>query len=89
MELGAELGIGTMAMTTSIGVCLLALAVIALAKPLRILFRFLLSAAAGGILLFLGHSIGAAVGVNGITLLTAGLLGLPGVFGLFLLSILL
>lgn len=85
--MGTELG--TMAMTASIGVCLLALAVIVFAKPLRLLFGFALSATAGGIVLFVGQSIGAAVGVNGATLLTAGLLGLPGVLGLFLLSILL
>ena len=89
MELGAEMGLGTLAVTASIGVCLLALAVIALAKPLRILFRFLLSAAAGSVLLFIGQSIGAAVGVNGATVLTAGVLGFPGVVGLFVLSILL
>lgn len=82
-------GIGTMAMTASIGVCLLALAVILLAKPLQMLFRFAAAAAAGGIVLFLGHSMGAAVGINGVTLFTAGLLGLPGVLGLFVLSILL
>lgn len=80
---------GTAAMTASIGICLLALAVIALAKPLQMLFRFLLSAAAGGVLLFVGSSLGAAVGVNGVTLLVSGLLGLPGVLGLFLLSVLL
>ena len=84
-----ETGIGTMAMTASIGVCLLALTVILLAKPLRMLFRFAVSAAAGGVVLFLGHSMGAAVGINGVTLLTAGLLGLPGVIGLFMLSVLL
>ena len=80
---------GTMAMTASIGICLLVLAVIALAKPLQMLFRFLLSAAVGGVVLFVGHSMGAAVGVNGVTLLTAGTLGLPGVAGILLLSILL
>ena len=82
-------GNGTMAMTASIGICLLALVVIALAKPLRVLFRFLLSAAAGGIVLFVGNSLGAAVGVNGVTLAAAGVLGLPGVLGIFLLSVLL
>lgn len=86
MEMGMT---GTMAMTASIGICLLVLAVIALAKPLQMFFRFLLSAAVGGVVLFVGHSMGAAVGVNGVTLLTAGALGLPGVLGIFLLSILL
>lgn len=67
----------------AIFVCLIALGLLALAKPLRLLLRFLLSAAAGGMVLFLGQSLGAAVGVNGITLLIAGLLGLPGVAGVF------
>lgn len=84
-----ETGIGTMAMTASIGVCLLALVVILLAKPLQMLFRFVVSAAVGGVVLFIGHSIGAAVGINAVTLLTAGMLGLPGVLGLFVLSVLL
>lgn len=88
-ELGMESGLSTMAMTASIGICLLALAVILLAKPLRMLLRFMLSAAAGGIVLLVGNSMGAAVGVNGVTLLTAGVLGLPGVLGLFVLSVLL
>ena len=74
-------------MTCAIFVCLFALALIALAKPLQTLLRFGLSAAVGGVLLFLGQSLGAAVGLNGATLLTAGILGLPGVIGVFLLSI--
>ncbi len=76
-------------MACAIFVCLFALALIALAKPLQMLLRFGLSAAVGGILLFLGQSLGAAVGVNGATLLAAGILGLPGVAGLFLLSFIL
>lgn len=74
-------------MTCAIFVCLFALALIALAKPLQMLLKFGFSAAVGGCLLFLGQSMGAAVGVNAATLLTAGLLGLPGVAGMFLLSI--
>ena len=74
-------------MTCAIFVCLFALALIALAKPLQMLLKMSFSAAVGGCLLFLGQSMGAAVGVNAATLLTAGLLGLPGVAGMFLLSI--
>ncbi len=76
-------------MTCGIFVCLLALALIALSRPLGLCLRFLGSAAVGGLALFLGQSLGAAVGVNGATLLVAGLLGLPGVAGLYLLSFLL
>lgn len=77
---------GNHIMLCAILVCLIALGCIALAKPLQLLFRFLLSAAAGGVVLFLGQSLGAAVGINCATLLVAGLLGLPGVAGIFLLS---
>lgn len=78
---------GHHAMLCAILVCLCALFFIALAKPLQLLFRFLLSAVAGGILLFLGQSLGASVGINAATLLVAGVLGLPGVAGLFLIGI--
>lgn len=78
-----------MVMTGSILVCLVLLALIALAKPLKILFRLLLSAAAGGVLLFIGHSLGMAVGVNGVTLSASAILGLPGVLGMLFLSFLL
>ena len=80
---------GDYVMTCAIFVCLLALALIALAKPLRLLMRFLLSAALGGFALFLGQSLGAAVGLNAATLLIAGVLGLPGVAGILVLSVLL
>ena len=80
---------GDTVMTSAILVCLLALVLIALAKPLQMLLRFFLSAALGGFALFLGQSLGAAVGLNAVTLLVAGVLGLPGVAGLLLLSVLL
>lgn len=74
-------------MFCAIFVCLLALALIALAKPLRLLFKWSVSAALGGLLLFLGKSLGAAVGINAATLAVSAFLGLPGVAGIFLLSI--
>ena len=80
---------GEYVMTCAIFVCLLALALIALAKPLRLLMRFFLSAARGGFALFLGQSLGAAVGLNAATLCIAGVLGLPGVAGMYVLSFLL
>lgn len=82
-------GPGEYVMACAIFVCLFALALIALAKPLRAFCRLGLSAVLGGCLLFLGESLGAAVGVNGATLAVSALLGLPGVAGMFLLSFLL
>jgi len=80
---------GEYVMTCAIFVCLFALALIALSKPLRVLLRMLLSAAAGGFLLFFGQSMGAAVGVNAVTLLISAMLGVPGVAGMYILSFLL
>lgn len=68
-------------------VCLALLALIALAKPLKMLLRFLFSAAAGGCLLWIGQCLGASVGANPATLLLSGLLGLPGVAGIFILGL--
>lgn len=76
-------------MTCAIFVCLFALALIALAKPLQVLLRCGASALVGGLALFLGQSLGAAVGVNGATLAVSAVLGLPGVAGMYLLSFLL
>lgn len=80
---------GEYVMTCAIFVCLFALALIALAKPLRTLCKCVFSAALGGVVLFLGQSLGAAVGVNAATLLISGILGLPGTVGILLLSFLL
>ncbi len=80
---------GTYVMTCGIFVCLLALALIAFAKPLQMLLRMTVSAAAGGILLFLGQNMGAAVGLNAATLVVSAILGVPGVVGLYILGFLL
>lgn len=80
---------GEYVMTCAIFVCLFALALIALSKPLQAFCKFGLSAVAGGVVLFLGQSLGAEVGLNAVTLLVSGLLGLPGVAGMFVLSFLL
>ena len=79
---------GDYVMPCAIFVCLFALALIALSKPLQMFLRFLFSAVVGGIVLFLGQSLGVSVGLNLATVLVAGLLGLPGVAGMFALSFL-
>ena len=80
---------GTYVMTCGILVCLLTLALIAFAKPLQVIFRMTVSAVVGGGLLFLGQSMGAAVGVNAATLMVSAILGVPGVVGLYILAFLL
>lgn len=77
----------TMVIGIMLFACLLLLALIALAKPLKMAAKFLFSAAAGGCLLWAGGCLGAAVGVNPVTLLVSGLLGLPGVAGIFILGL--
>ncbi len=67
-------------------VCLGIVVLALLAKPLRLLLRFLLSAAAGGVGLWLCRSLGFAVGINPVTLAIMGILGFPGLLGLLVLS---
>lgn len=50
-------------------------------------YYYVLSMAAGGCLLWIGQSLGAAVGANPATLLVSGLLGLPGVVGIYILGL--
>ena len=69
----------TMVISIMLFTCLLLLALIALAKPLKAIAKFLFSAAVGG-------GLGAAVAANPVTLLVSGLLGLPGVAGIFILG---
>ena len=80
---------GDYVMVCAIFVCLLALALIALSKPLQFLLKFCGSGILGGGLLFLGQSLGANVGLNVATLVVSGLLGIPGAAGMFILSLLL
>lgn len=77
---------GEAIMFCAIFVCLFALALLALARPLRMLCKCGISAVLGAFLIFLGKSLGAAVGINAATLAVSAFLGLPGVAGIFLLS---
>ena len=70
-------------------ICLCIVVMAFLAKPLRLLFRFLLSAAIGGVGLWLCQYFGFAVGINPATLAVTGFLGFPGLLGLVALSFLL
>ncbi len=50
-----------------------------LRKPLRLIFRLALSSILGGGALLLLNSLGLSLGLNPITALVAGILGLPGI----------
>ena len=63
-----------------------------LTKPIRWIFKLLLNAAFGFVLLFLvnffGDPVGIYIGVNFVNALVAGFLGVPGVILLVLLKLL-
>lgn len=66
--------------------CLVIVVLAALAKPLKGILSFLLSGIVGSVLLFVLGRLGFAVGVNAVTFAVTGLLGMPGVAGLVVLS---
>ncbi len=78
-------------MSTSIKISILLCTLLCalLFRPLRFLLRFVCSAAVGGALLWGCAALGAEVGVNFVTLLVCGFMGLPGAGGIVLLSLLL
>ena len=61
--------------------------------PLKTIFRFILNSILGGILIFIINIIGEAfnfhIGLNIITSILVGLLGIPGVIAIVLIKILL
>lgn len=62
-----------------------------LAWPLKILMKLVLNAVAGGILLllinFVGGPFGINIGINAVTALIAGFLGIPGVVFLIIFNL--
>lgn len=62
-----------------------------LAWPLKILMKLVLNAVAGGILLllinFVGAPFGINIGINAVTALIAGFLGIPGVVFLIIFNL--
>ncbi len=73
------------------GIIVLLVALQVLATPLQILARVLGSSVVGGIGLFLlnqvGGLVGFHVGLNPVSAVIAGMLGVPGVVGLSLISL--
>ena len=62
----------------------------ALALPMRLIGKLILNGVAGGVALFLinrlGAKVGVNIGINPLTALIAGFLGLPGIVMLVLLQ---
>jgi len=66
-----------------LGILVLIVLVVALAKPLKLLLRLILSGILGAVMLFvinlIGASFGFHIGINAITAFITGLFGIPGV----------
>lgn len=73
--------------TAMILVCLGLLLLILLAKPIKFILKFIISAIIGGGLLYFFNSIGLGLGANFLTATFVGFLGIPGLAGLLVLSI--
>lgn len=73
--------------TAMILVCLGLLLLIVLAKPIKFILKFLVSAVIGGFVLFLCNCLGLSIGANLLTTAFVGFLGMPGLAGLVILSI--
>ncbi len=73
--------------TAMILVCLGLLVLIILAKPIKFLLKFFISALVGGTILYFCNSVGFGLGANFLTTAFVGLLGIPGLAGLLVLSI--
>ena len=67
----------------SLGVLLL----MTMTKPLQGLLRFFTSATIGGICVWVCQGLGFAIGINPVTLVALGILGIPGFVGLLALSL--
>ena len=75
----------TQIITAMIFSCLGLMTLIILSKPIKFLLKTVVNA--GAILLL--HTIGFPIGINYMTVLFTGLLGIPGIAGLLLLCVLL
>ena len=75
----------------AVGGVLVLIALILLAKPIKWLFKLIINCALGCVCLiaynFIGGLFGLYIGVNVITAITVGLLGIPGLAMLMLLSV--
>ena len=74
--------LGALVVFVMAGICL---------KPIKTVIKLMLNCELGGVILFLlnvfGSRFGIHIGVNPITSVAVGLLGVPGVVGLLLLQI--
>ena len=79
----------TQIITAMIFSCLGLMILIILSKPIKFLLKVIINAGIGGIAITILHTIGLPIGVNYMTILFTGILGVPGIAGLLLLCVLL
>ena len=79
----------TQIITAMIFSCLGLMTLIILSKPIKLLLKVILNAGIGGVIITVLHTIGFPIGVNYMTILFTGLLGIPGIAGLLLLCVVL
>ena len=77
----------TQIITAMIFSCLGLMTLMILAKPLKILLKAILNAGIGCVVITILNTVGFPIGINYMTVLFTGLLGLPGMVGLFILCI--
>lgn len=77
----------TQIITAMIFSCLGLMTLIILSKPIKLLLKIVINAAIGCVAITILHSMGLPIGINYMTILFTGLLGIPGIAGLCLLCI--
>lgn len=75
--------------TAMIFSCLALMTLIILSKPIKFLLKAIINAGIGCVVITVLHTIGLPIGINYMTVLFTGILGVPGIAGLLLLCILL
>ncbi len=73
--------------TAMIFSCLGLMTLIILSKPIKFLLKSVINAGIGCAVITLLHTIGLPIGINYMTVLFTGLLGIPGIAGLILLCV--
>jgi len=79
----------TQIITAMIFSCLALMTLIILSKPIKFLLKTIANAAVGCIAIMILQTMGLPIGINYMTVLFTGLLGIPGIAGLLLLCVLL
>lgn len=77
----------TQIITAMIFACMGLMTLMILAKPLKILFKTILNAGIGCVVITILNAVGFPIGINYMTVLFTGFLGIPGMVGLFILCI--